>query len=231
MMNGGSFGDGFLGGAISGGISGGVMAGIGHLRMQAKIASSVKMPSGYDGGSELPFDHDFLNEFAETNFGGDFADKYGVSYLTTADEFRAQKGVEFDPNTGDLHDKVGYFDAITNYNENISNRMSDIYVSKNAFMSSKRLFTVLGHEFVHSSHYKMGLYEVMLRMTNNDIKSANALFHRFSEGSAYSYTLVTSRNLGEFKYADFIRNSPSTQGFLSPAIFGWRRLGIPINSK
>jgi hypothetical protein len=46
------------------------MGGIGHLRMQAKIAASVKMPAGYDAGSELPFDNDFLNEFAETNFGG-----------------------------------------------------------------------------------------------------------------------------------------------------------------
>lgn len=156
MMNGGNFGDGFLGGAINGGITGGVMGGIGHLRMQARISKSLKMSNGYTNDGSLPFDNEFLNEFAETNFGEGFNEKYGVSNLTTADNFRKQLGMEYNSNTGDLEGGGNVADAITVYNRQRINPMSDIYVSKSAFVNSKRLFTVLGHEFVHSLTIKWG---------------------------------------------------------------------------
>jgi hypothetical protein len=150
--------------------------------------------------------------------------------LTTANNFRKQLGFEYNRTTGDLESSTSIADAMTVYNKNSSNPMSDIYVSKSAFISSKRLFIVLGHEFVHSSHYKMGLFTAL---TNKyGMEEGNKLFLDYSESSAYTYTLVTSKNLGEHSYANFIRRHVMGKfGFGTPKAFGWRKLGIPTQMK
>jgi hypothetical protein len=169
-------------------------------------------------------------EFAETNFGGDFADKYGVNYLTTADEYRTQKGIEYNPQTGDLQSKTSVVDGATLYNNSTNNPMSDVYISKGAFISPSRLFSVVGHEFVHSSHYKMGLFEAMIKQFGE--ANGTKLFYRYSEASAYSFTLASANSMGNISYANFIRNNTgSNYNFQTVTIFGWRRLGLPLQVK
>lgn len=64
------------------------------------------------------------------------------------------------------------------------------------------------------------------------MEEGNRRFLNYSESSAYSYTLVTSRNLGELNYANFIRRIVGTKyGFEHSTTFGWRKLGIPTIQK
>jgi RHS repeat-associated protein len=225
MMNGGSFGDGFLGGAISGGISGGAMAGIGHLSMQSKIASSVKTPTGYDGKTELPFEQSFLDNFIESN--GFDKNQANVGAVLTADQLRGQRGNTYNPETGTIQSNTNS-DAVTIY---YSGAKSDIYVAKTAFVNSKRLFVVLGHEFVHANHYAQGLFEKMVALYGAE--DGNIQFGLHSEAGAYSYSLAASKSVGETAIYinhvrdNFLKNLPPDMSY----IWGWRRFNIPLKLK
>lgn len=226
MINGGSFGDGFLGGAISGGISGGIINGIGHLRLQARIAS-IKTPGGFDGNAELPFNNEYLDEFVEAN--GFNKESANVGTISTADKFRSQRNLSYDSESGTIIGSGDPADAITMYYG--SGTKSDIYIGKSAFMNSKRLFVVLGHEFVHANHYAQGLFEKMVSLYGPE--QGNIQFGIHSEAGAYSYSLTASKNIGEAAtYINFMRsNLIKTLPQDMSSLWGWRRFNIPINLK
>ena len=224
IMNGSSFEGGFLGGAISGGISGGIIGGIGHLRMQARI-NAVKTPNGFDGKTELPFDQDFLDDFVDAN--GFDKGKANVGTVLTADQLRGQRGNVYNPETGTIQSNVNA-DAVTIY---YSGAKSDIYVAKSAFINAKRLFVVVGHEFVHANHYAQGLFEKMVALYGPE--QGNIQFGLHSEAGAYSYSLAASKSIGETSVYinhvrdNFLKNLPSDMSY----IWGWRRFNIPLKLK
>ena len=155
--------------------------------------------------------------------------------MTTASEFREQLGMHYDKESGDIYrfhqneNKI-FSDGITIYNQMPSSPMSDIYISKSILSNSRKLYTVLGHEFIHASHYKMGLFEAMMKKYGNE--TGAKLFNTFTEASAYSYSLVSAKSMREFKYAQFFRDYPSaTNNFRTPQAFGWRKFGVPTTLK
>lgn len=157
-------------------------------------------------------------------------EKYSVSNLTKGDNLRARENLYYDASEGVIIADTKPSDGITIFNYQRQNPLSDIYVAKTAFTSSKRLFTVLGHEFVHSSHYGMNLWDSFV--TRYGFEKGKELFFRFSEASAYSYSLVSSKLIGDTPaYINHIRGNLLANGGRMPKYMNWRNFGIPTKLK
>ena len=189
IMNGSSFESGFLGGAISGGISGGIMGGISHLAVQSNGMGFIGPTD--KGHSKLKYEsvdvtESSLDEFAKDAFGNNYKSKFGVRKLHIGNKVPQGSGYSYDVKKQLLIRNEDGFQAGGITLHNVGLKSSDIYISGAVFKYRGQLFNTIGHEFIHSYHYSIGL----------SIGITASEFTKRTEYAAYRWSALASDNIG-----------------------------------
>lgn len=188
-LNGGNIGRGALYGAIGGAALGGISGGIEANRLGANIWTGTKISTSpftepSISSEALPATDEYLDEFAQRNFGEDYHSKFGIKTLSTENvQDKIPKGRGF---------KLGDDGFIYNGNEKIGGitftsafKKSDILISPKVFAYGEdQLFNVTGHEFIHAWHNVLGL---TLKYPNNNHSYTESVANQWSANVTASY--------------------------------------------